>query len=143
QVQTQKIVVQKMQEPTVSTVQSAQTKQSPVGRRYHQYQFKKAKTDLQLVLVASQEEQDKVEKSPTEDVKKLDETKAATQTQCMVFADRKQRCHANPRIADESDFYTSVISTTSSFLELPIVITNPNNSYKSVTEETQIQIPGN
>ncbi|KYN15526.1 Phosphoserine aminotransferase [Trachymyrmex cornetzi] len=46
---------------------------------------KKAKTDLQLILVASQEEQDKVDKSPTEDVKKLDETKAATQTQIMVL----------------------------------------------------------
>ncbi|KYN22428.1 hypothetical protein ALC57_05172 [Trachymyrmex cornetzi] len=80
-----------MQESTVSTVQSAQTKQSPVGRRYHQCQFadrqdeKKGKTDLQLILVAPQEEQNKVEKSPTEDVKKLDETKAATQTQVMVL----------------------------------------------------------
>jgi len=38
QTQTQKIV-QKMQEPTMSTVQSAQTKQSPIGRRYHQFKF--------------------------------------------------------------------------------------------------------
>jgi len=28
-----------MQEPTMSTVQSAQTKQSPIGRRYHQFKF--------------------------------------------------------------------------------------------------------
>ncbi|KYN18883.1 hypothetical protein ALC57_08788 [Trachymyrmex cornetzi] len=48
-------------------------------------QSKKAKTDLQLILVAPQEEQDKVEKFPTEDVKKLDETKAATQTEVMVL----------------------------------------------------------
>ncbi|KYN18137.1 hypothetical protein ALC57_09570 [Trachymyrmex cornetzi] len=46
---------------------------------------KKAKTNLQLILVAPQEEQDKVEKSPIEDVKKLDDTKAATQTQVMVL----------------------------------------------------------
>ncbi|KYN09792.1 hypothetical protein ALC57_18085, partial [Trachymyrmex cornetzi] len=61
---------------------SAQTKQSPVGRRYHQCQFadQKAKTDLQLIPVAPQEEQDKVEKSPSEAVKKIDDTKAATQT---------------------------------------------------------------
>ncbi|KYN23164.1 hypothetical protein ALC57_04426, partial [Trachymyrmex cornetzi] len=38
-----------------------------------------------FILVATQEEQDKVEKSPTEDVKKLDETNAATQTQFMVL----------------------------------------------------------
>ncbi|KYN09185.1 hypothetical protein ALC57_18698, partial [Trachymyrmex cornetzi] len=40
-------------------------------------------------------------------------------------------------------YYTSMISTVSSFLELLITITNPNISYMSVTEETQIQIPGN
>ncbi|KYN13098.1 hypothetical protein ALC57_14782, partial [Trachymyrmex cornetzi] len=86
QVQTQKIVVQKMQEPSMSTMQIAQTKQSPVGRCYRQDGLeKKAKTGLQLVPVAPQEEQDKVEKSPTEDVKKLDETKAATQIQFMVL----------------------------------------------------------
>ncbi|KYN19415.1 hypothetical protein ALC57_08255, partial [Trachymyrmex cornetzi] len=85
QVQTQKIVVQKIQEPTVSTVQSAQTKQSPVGRRYYQYQFADRQDGRSLILVAPQKEQDKVEKSPTEDVKKLDETKAATQTQFMVL----------------------------------------------------------
>ncbi|KYN23151.1 hypothetical protein ALC57_04434, partial [Trachymyrmex cornetzi] len=71
--------------PTVSTVQSAQTKQSPVGRRYHQCQFANSQDGRSLILVAPQEEQDKVEKSPTEDVKKLDETKAATQTQIMVL----------------------------------------------------------
>ncbi|KYN13185.1 hypothetical protein ALC57_14629, partial [Trachymyrmex cornetzi] len=37
------------------------------------------------LLLAPQEEQDKVEKSPSEDVKKLDETKAITQTQFMVL----------------------------------------------------------
>ncbi|KYN22453.1 hypothetical protein ALC57_05147, partial [Trachymyrmex cornetzi] len=36
-----------------------------------------------------------------------------------------------------------VISTISSFLELPMTITNPNNSYISVIEKIQIQIPGN
>ncbi|EGI69925.1 hypothetical protein G5I_01309 [Acromyrmex echinatior] len=39
QVQTQKIVIQKMQEPIVSTVQSAQTKQSPIDHRYYQCIF--------------------------------------------------------------------------------------------------------
>ncbi|KYN50585.1 hypothetical protein ALC57_09541, partial [Trachymyrmex cornetzi] len=59
--------------------------QSPVGRRYHQCQFADRQDGRSLILVAPQEEQNKVEKSPTEDVKKLDETKAATQTQVMVL----------------------------------------------------------
>ncbi|KYN10445.1 hypothetical protein ALC57_17419 [Trachymyrmex cornetzi] len=45
--------------------------------------------------------------------------------------------------ADGKFRYPLVTSTISSFLELPITITNPNTSYISVAKETQIQIPGN
>jgi len=38
---------------------------------------------------------------------------------------------------------TPVVSTIPSSLELPITITNPNISYISAADETQIQIPGN
>jgi len=38
---------------------------------------------------------------------------------------------------------TPVVSTIPSSLELPITITNPNISYISTADETQIQIPGN
>ena len=57
---------------------------------------KKTKTDLQFDLVALQEEQNKIEKSPTENVEKLN--KGSHADSIYGFADRKQRWHANLRI---------------------------------------------
>ncbi|KYN36499.1 hypothetical protein ALC56_09149 [Trachymyrmex septentrionalis] len=77
-----------MQEPTMSTVQSVQTKQSPVCRRYHQYKFVDRQDGRSLVLVVPQEEQNKVEKFPTENVEKLDKDSHADSI--YRFADRKR-----------------------------------------------------